>query len=930
MKTNLDKLVDSLGCGPDTCPLCRGPLTTTTRDAEAVVPGVRGLAWHECPSCGFRGDSVRLAAAARASTRQDALAALVSAGAVSCTARERESLVAHWAEQDAVDAHFAVCVERLRRAPERGGIRSGLSVSSLRQLPPDTGLNVTSDAPAAFGCVCRGRYLHVPLTLYRYRFDGSTTVVDAKLPSTGALEQRIRVSDGPVDVGVYLGDYRPGEIPDTVLATHDPRIAGLLYGACRAESARTPPVVGVAGFPLPARFAALSRVYLLDAPDAPLPLEFALRAWSTQTVYGLPADRQPDIRVATPQLPATDIRAENIRLLTSRTLGVPITEWLRRRLVALSDDVGAVAKAILRAGVPDAFRGALADLLGADAPRRLADTVRLPSSEPDDVLTLGNGRLVQNTRTGIYAAVRDARTGEVTRRSTLLNVGIRVLSRVVGPSGETAVCRVTHPDCDVSPVVVRIPARHWANVDRVAQDIRDAYADTGRVPYVAGYRASGYSLHDVFQLLGAVCPVQDALGALGMTPSGAVNLPAVEIVRGACLPQTRAGGLSDDVLAKYAALPLPDASMNGVGAGAGVDVLSDLLVRPASPRVAGLAAGLMHVLYCVTGRMFDASGSRRPPCHLLFVETEPGVWDDVLRDIAYFLSGSEHVPLVDYADPSGSLAAMAGLGTLPLVARLPSLERVASVLASSPVPVVGVADVLTALACSGRGRISFVLPNAEHARDFAHDDLGSGELARLRAAFVSAIAGLGVECPWRDVMPGAALSVDTPCLTVAGSLVGDGRAPLPGSPHDCLLRSVRARFNGVGMTGLATFFNVLHREFCEHAAGDGALFRLTIVQGAPPEAVAASFNARGEHVFVMDDAVVMSRQVVAVVNREQSFLFDAEQLSSEMRERGILLDDVPGRLGIDPRRVWAFPRQVWDEHVVRAVGFGGHATDKGE
>ena len=137
-----------------------------------------------------------------------------------------------------------------------------------------------------------------------------------------------------------------------------------------------------------------------------------------------------------------------------------------------------------------------------------------------------------------------------------------------------------------------------------------------------------------------------------------------------------------------------------------------------------------------------------------------------------------------------------------------------------------------------------------------------------------------------------------------------------------LYRSVRGRYPGVGLTGAKAFFSVLHRACTASArGGDPSGMRVTMVPGPPADALRTSFNDRGEHIYILPDQVLVSRSAVQLINRQQNFLFDAEQLSREFEENGIILPDAPARLGIDPRRVWVFPRAVWDAQVVRAAGF---------
>ena len=888
------------------CPVCGvDGLVIWERNERDVLPDLRGIPYCECPRCGARGEFPELVAQATAKGTEETVRTLKRLGELDAVEKDLETYVSRKSAQAEVDAHLAVCTERLRQAPHLGNVRAGLSSSSLRQLPPDTGLHVRENAPRQFAVLDTPRYRRTNMTLYRYRFDGETSCIDVQNPKTLQREHRIRVTG---DCGVYLGDYRFGEVPTVLLATHDPRIAAQAYGAWRAETTLPSPVVGVAGFPLPRRFEAVRTLYLLNAPDSPLPLEVAVRALMGPVVYG--CDDGPDIRVVTPRAASSKITAEDLRRLPKAREYKPLRVWLQETLIAMSDRREEIANALLQAGASESVRLELVGLVGPMAPQALVETLSLPTRDPDDVLQLASGRLVKVTPVGIWNARRNRKTGEVETTTALANVGITVDSRVADGGSEVAVCTVTHPDSDVPSVAVRIPKSHWSNPDDMADDIRSAWAETGRTPYVAMYRSACCSWADVMQLLGSRCPVQTGIRALGATPDGAVNFPAIAAANGRTSVQTKAGLVPDFVQAAWSAVGR-DA---GVTPEEAMETVRSLLGAEASLERTGLAAGYAHALYCAAGVMFDRSGVRRPPAHLVFVETEPGIWDSVLRTLAYLFSGSEYVPLMDYGNRSGFLRRWSALGTLPLVTRLPSAEDLAKDVCASPVPLIAVADPLTSLGLSGHGVTSFVLPNVEASEC---DPVSPDEISALRSAF-AAIAAARAGTGWMDLSHGSPRASSTAALSVIVSLSGSQE---PGTVAAAAMRSVKGRYPGVGLTGATTFLAVLHREVTAKAHGDHENLHVTIVNGVPACTLEASFNERGEHVFLCPDYVLVSRSVVGLINRERTFLFDAEQLSREFSENGILADGVPESLGIDPRRVWAFPRAVWESEVVRASGF---------
>lgn len=887
------------------CPCCRADgLVTCERNERDVLPDLRGIPYCECPRCGERGEFPELVAQALAKGVEETVRTLHRSGELDAGTKEIETYVARKAAQAEVDSHLAACTERLRQAPHLGNVRAGLSASNLRQLPPDTGLHVRENAPRQFALLDAPRYQRANMTLYRYRFDGETTCIDVKNPRTLQREHRLRITGGASDVGTYLGDYRFGDVPQVVVATHDPRIAGQAYGSWRAETTLPSPVIGIAGFPLPNRFRAVVTLYLLDAPDNPLPLSLAVRALAGPVVYG--TDEIPHIRVLTPRGPSSDITAADLRALSnSKTHGLALRDWLHEKLVSMADRREEVAVALLQSEASEPVRSDLACIAGPKAPKSLIDTITLPTRDPDDVISLANGRLIRVTPVGLWTARRVPKTGEVTSSSLLCNIGLTVDSRLSDRGSEVAVCTVTHQDADVPSVSVRIPKAHWNNPDAMAEDVRGAWSELGRTPYVAFYRSAGYAWSDIIQLLGSRCPVQTGIRQLGLTPEGNCNFPSFAVVRGSAVRQTKTGLLRSEVMSAWSAVDREFGPDDASG-------LAAFLCSRVSLVRTGVAAGVLHAAICASGTQYDRSGVRRPQSHLVFVETEPGVWDETLRTMAFLFSGSGYVPLMDYADRDGFLAMYSGLGTLPLVTRLPSADDMAAVLCGSPVPVIAVADPITALGLSGHGNVSFVLPHVEAGEDGVSPD----ELTALRrafAAFVTAKAGTG----WIDPSPGGALAGTSPVLSAASLVVPETAG---GTVCGGLMRSVRSRYIGTGLTGAATFFAVMHREVTARLYGDTENIHVTIVNGVPENTLEASFNERGEHVFVAPEWVIVSRSVVSLLNREKQFLFDVEQLSREFTENGILLCDVTDQLGIDPRRVWVFSRAAWDERVVRAAG----------
>ena len=115
-------------------------------------------------------------------------------------------------------------------------------------------------------------------------------------------------------------------------------------------------------------------------------------------------------------------------------------------------------------------------------------------------------------------------------------------------------------------------------------------------------------------------------------------------------------------------------------------------------------------------------------------------------------------------------------------------------------------------------------------------------------------------------------------------------------------------FPGTGMNGVDMFMDLLHRSV------SGGKPKLCIVNGMPQSG--KSFTRRGQHVFILEDRVVVSHMVVDMMNKAEKGVceFSAEQLSRELEERGFLVD-APEEF--DPTRCWCVSRETWENRVVR-------------
>ena len=194
--------------------------------------------------------------------------------------------------QQRLQVYMAACQLALRKTPDRARFRTGVSHTTIRMVPREMGLLVKGgDTPPQFKAWDKPRHATVPHITYPYTFDGDITCVKVQdLVDGGTVT--VPVTRG--DIGVFMEAF--DKAPPVLIVAPDPVSAAIIYGNCTAESALKPPVVAVAGFPLPRTFAGTGVIRIISTPQTPLSLRQALGALaSPQPVIG--AKTPPQLQV---------------------------------------------------------------------------------------------------------------------------------------------------------------------------------------------------------------------------------------------------------------------------------------------------------------------------------------------------------------------------------------------------------------------------------------------------------------------------------------------------------------------------------------------------------------------------------------------------------------------------------------------------------
>lgn len=897
MQLHNQSLLEALGCKRSgdrwSCPLHGDGATLCTRD-----DGDGGTVF-DCshPACRFFGDAVALAAAAKKMLPQDAVSLFRAGGTLAHTLKqpltdaEASAYYESKAAQSRIQAYLSACQLNLRRTPDRARFRMGVSQNTLRSVPQELGLLVRGDGtPPLFREFNKQKYAKANHVVYPYTYNGEVTHVRVQDVSSAFATVTVPVTRP--DLGVFMERF--DAVPETLVVVTEPRAAALVYGNCMAETSIKPPVVAAAGFPLPDSLRTVKTLYLLSTADAPISLEQALAIFGAECwISG--ASHQPRIRMWEAARPAERVTADDVRrrIQAQDTDSPELDAWIVKRLseIVAAGNKEEAYRIVSAAALSDAARTVLSRTRAATP--AVIEILASVSTASSRHLVLGNGRLLKMTATGLKALTRK---GE---EEVLSNFSIDVSHRIRTYDGnDVLVCTAAVADPAVPPVTVQFTETARARAATVQRAVAKAFAVKGAAPYVAAYDRKDYDWGDVFCRLAAGCDMHHEVKALGLDGDGDIHFPAAVV-------RTRTAAVTE----QRQIFTMPEHTLRaygGIAPGAGLSPCEPfryLLERCDNLYVAAFTHGLMHVLHTATVGLAPGTVTKAPR-HLLYVETEAGLWLPVFGQLSTLFSGDDAAVNVSYTDPMATVNDYRELGTLPLLARIPALrgDKFPRLIMESPVNLVGLTDSATATLSAGDLRTTFIAPcsdNPEPACVIAPSDIED-----MRAAFPGFLAEFTARVPFTPAYRDA---------TVPSQAAYEAVCNLLHVPASSVMSKIaRKYFPSIGMTGANTFFDRLHAVLnAPHKKTP-----VCIVRGAPP--ADGSFTARGQHIFVMDDVVVISHTVVGLINKDSdtAMRFDHRLLTEELNERG-LLTFRPEWLQVDTNRCWIMKREDWDLHVVR-------------
>lgn len=879
---------------------CKCPLHSESSDMTVVLSG-NGEYLFRCGHCGFLGDAVSLVATKFGVSTQAVVNMFKHDGVLSgcleepILSSEADSISGKASLQARIKAYLSKCSEQLARNPTKARLRAGLDVSTYHLVPPEVGLLVVSDdMPDSFAEYKKAKYRKSTLLTFPYTFNGD--VMHVKIVDATTQTEIDDIGIIRPDLGVFGESVLFDGTKKPVQVVTNPVAASVFYGTLRKGLLDRPRIVSVSGFPLPYGFAGISTVSLIEFSDSRVSIDFMLEALGGNDIVD-GSQGQPNIRFFRRACQSLDAKIElyDRAVDASRPSdidGFPIVQILAERMSELvgMGKTSQVEDALRRHPPSDENRDRL---LVEIKDRNLNDECRtlLSGMGPGGPrrLVLGNRKAIVTEPTAIYVEKPDFSL------DPLSNFGLKVSNRTrVFDGTEVLNCTITPEDKNVSPIDIGIPEDMWSSCTRMRKLVSKAFSSKGSSPYIAMYSPSGIDWYDVMLKLAEGCRIQREIVKLGVDEFGDIQFPRMTICT-----RTKSMQPQDDVLN----IPADVCSRYGsVGERDGLDTcyaLELLLSKSDSVHVAAFLAGLGFMVYrtaCIAKRGKKPSHGGR---HLFFVETEDGFFESTIDQLNGLFS-DEPVVEINPGSPVKSLSRFKQLGTLPLVCRIPrvdNIHRLLSVLDEIEFPVIASVDSHTASLVNGRIRAEYVTPSNEFPNPCEVPEAAIHSLETCMPRLLLETCTGEVQDDAGARAPSSVLGYRMLCK-LAGF-----------QDNGCVKKMTSLVFAGAGMSGVDSFFDRLHYGL----TGISEKFRICATKGMPQPG--HSFTGRGQHIFILDNVVLIGKYVVDLVNKFSSNVFNIQQLDSELSEREFLVAP-PQDLYIDTTRCWCIPFEVYEDRIL--------------
>jgi hypothetical protein len=841
-------------------------------------------------------------ASTRSLTYSQALALFREDGELAATldapvsAAEFDALVSDPANQTAVRAYLALCQQRLRQSSVAHRARSMICGNDPQRLPPTLGY-LAGGTPPPLRDFEKAPYHKGDYLVYPYTYDNEVTLVRAQTV-TGPIQPIPTCIVTRPGTGVFMEPALSEESPFVYVMSTE-LAACRLYAALSQRTTQPPAIVTVAGFPFPRKYTGLKQIFLVSTADAPYTLRTALHLFAAaQYVDGL---TDPSIYMCTLPRSTSMLNKEYMDTRIHRPVrdghyAFNLATWLVIQIdeAARTGNLDEVYRAFGAVHVPEPRKQ---ELLQRAAQRKVSpDTMQLienAGSYRQGEFVLHNGRVVQRTQDGFKGLKLDG------TRMPLSNISFGIVQRIVTDERNTLYqCELQAPDAPL--IHACLPESAFVTSKQLQRAISHAYSDAGHSPYVACYRVPGFEWADICAKLAEGCPTVKEVSQLGVDEQLNVHFANVMLntTRQTVEEQQRVFSLEPQIRDTY----------RGITASEPLDapaIYRQLFGNTDNMYVAAFTAAICHVVHQIRSAL-AARAQDRPftASHLLFVESEQEIWTPVYTQLVRMFADTDIIPAMPAIRTREYLERCSVLGSLPLFTAITGIKgtRVQRAVLDSQVGLVGLVDSNVAMLVADSHRTSFVVPTA--GKETGATELDPETLHRLQQAFAWFVLDIAsrelVSRDYRGAKVPAQAAYEECC------------EHLGVTPNGLFAKLVRPYYVGLGYTGAKAFFHLLYRVLYSK---EGAKMGIEVVNGRP--CPADMEKAAPPLVFVLDDRVLVSRQLVDVANRiSRMGIFKTDNLTLELEDSGFLAD-FPAGYEIDQQRFWCVDRETWNKYVMK-------------
>ena len=512
-----------------------------------------------------------------------------------------------------------------------------------------------------------------------------------------------------------------------------------------------------------------------------------------------------------------------------------------------------------------------------------------------DHFLLASGRSVRRTSTGMQAI----RPSHDTR--LLSNVVIDVEERIVTSDGIDYVCNLKTAS---APHIItkRICDKDLNNIITLQQIIERAFVNAGVSVYVAMDEFEGYRWRDILAKMAEGKRVSKELQSLGVDSELQVHFPnfILNVVDKRICDQSRALPFIDNVRLAYAGLRRT-ATIES-------KQIMRQLVDKAKTNVyaAGLLAGICNLAgHLRKSMLYTSRKMPMGPHHLFYAAPELDVWMPIFQQLALVFCGTIEAPYLPSCKPEKMLQEMTKLGRLPWLVNLAGLKTstIAKCVDAAEISLVSCIDHSTAGALTEQINRSFVTIEDYSRQDISQIHMESlMELQEATPGFILEVLNLPEQkneiFSYSNGQSLAVSGYELVCSVL--NLASD----------DTMRNLVKTRYTPESFLGCRAFMNTLHLTISKR-------HNIRIVYETPTKETLS----QGIHAFVMNELVLLSKDVVQIVNKNSRALgiFREPSLTMDFKKSN-LLREIPTDLNASNRHFWALDRSTWNTYIMKETG----------